>query len=87
MQIALDIPDQIAAEAKSQGVPVEEYVRRLLERIAAPAASQPEHNPAQIEAFLPQWRKDRSASRCYQRTVLHGKASTSLDKSPFRSTP
>jgi hypothetical protein len=52
MQIALDIPDQLAAEAKAHGVPVEQYVRGLLEKIAVPPAGVPERSPAEIEAFF-----------------------------------
>ena len=34
MQVTLDIPDEVAAQAKARGVPVEAYVQRLLKQAA-----------------------------------------------------
>ena len=34
MQVTLDIPDEVAAQAKAHGVPVEAYVERLVKQAA-----------------------------------------------------
>jgi hypothetical protein len=35
MQVTLDIPDEVAAQAEARGVPVESYIRGILEQAAA----------------------------------------------------
>ncbi len=52
MQISVTIPDQLAAQAESRGVPVEAYVSELLEQAAKPDAVIPLRSREEIEAFF-----------------------------------
>lgn len=52
MQISLTIPDQLAAQAESRGVPVEVYVQELLEGAVPPKTAGSQRSPQEIEAFF-----------------------------------
>jgi hypothetical protein len=54
MQISVTIPDQLAAQAESRGVPVDAYVRELLEQAAAGGPPVPPRGRSreEIEAFF-----------------------------------
>ena len=49
VQVSLEIPDELAAQAKAQGIPVERYVQDLLQR-AVPRAAPPERKRT-VEEF------------------------------------
>jgi len=54
MQVTLDIPDEVAAQAKVQGVPVEDYVQRLLKQAASQTSEMARRKmtDAEIQAWL-----------------------------------
>jgi hypothetical protein len=52
MRISVTIPDQLAAQAESRGVPVEAYVSELLEQAARPGEAIPQRSREEIEAFF-----------------------------------
>lgn len=58
MQVTLDIPDEVAAQAAARGIPVEAYIRGILEQAAVltqPARSNPQarkRTPEELEAFF-----------------------------------
>jgi hypothetical protein len=45
MQVTLDIPDKLAAQAAARGVPVESYVRGILEQAAIVMPEAPPPGP------------------------------------------
>src|SRR5260221_9402617 len=52
MQISVTIPDELVAQAKSRGVPVEAYVRDLLEEVIRAKKIVPQRSRQEIEAFF-----------------------------------
>lgn len=54
MQVTVDIPDQLAAQAEARGVPVESYVRGILEELATarPRPSARRRTREELEAFF-----------------------------------
>jgi hypothetical protein len=53
MQITVDIPDQVAARAHALGVPIEEYVRDVLQReVPALPTTAKLKSPEEIRAWL-----------------------------------
>lgn len=53
MQITLTIPDELAAQAKTRGISVEEYVQRLLEQAGRNSPGlQKSRTAEQLEAFF-----------------------------------
>jgi hypothetical protein len=53
MEIRVNIPDGLAAEAQSRGVPVEQYVEEILaEEVGTRVASKLARTPEEIEAWL-----------------------------------
>jgi len=54
MEIRVNVPDELATQAQSRGVPVEAYVEELLAQQvrAAPAGGQQLRTPEQIRAWL-----------------------------------
>jgi hypothetical protein len=54
MEIRVNIPDELATQAQSRGMPVEAYVEELLARqaIAAPSGNSHSRTPEQIRAWL-----------------------------------
>ena len=56
MQVTVDIPDEVAAQAKVRGVAVEAYVQSLLKQAALPLlvepCERPRHTPEETRAWL-----------------------------------
>jgi hypothetical protein len=54
MQITVDIPDELAAQARARGVPVESYVRGILAGVATapPSLSRRKRTREELEAFF-----------------------------------
>jgi hypothetical protein len=54
MEIRVNVPDELAMQAQSRGVPVEAYVEELLAQqvTAAPAGGKQPRTPEQIRAWL-----------------------------------
>lgn len=54
MEITVKIPDELAAQARARGVPVEQYVEELLrqELATASAAKRQPRTPEQIRAWV-----------------------------------
>ena len=53
MQITLTIPDELAVQAKTRGISVEEYVQSLLEEAGRKSPGlQESRTPEQLEAFF-----------------------------------
>jgi hypothetical protein len=53
MQITLTIPDELAVQAKTRGISVEEYVQSLLEEAGRKSpALQESRTPERLEAFF-----------------------------------
>jgi hypothetical protein len=54
MEIRVNVPDELAMQAQSRGVPVEAYVEELLAQqvTAAPGGGEQPRTPEQIRAWL-----------------------------------
>ncbi len=51
MQVTLDIPDEVAAQAKARGIPLDAYVLGLVEQ-AAPKPAQRKRTVEEFHAWL-----------------------------------
>ena len=53
MEVTLKIPDELLAEAKSRGLPIEEYISEILaKQLASPPANSRPRSPEEIRAWL-----------------------------------
>jgi hypothetical protein len=53
MVVTVNIPDELAAEAKARGLSLEAYVLEILARqLAPPVEARPPRTPAEIRAWL-----------------------------------
>ncbi len=53
MVVKVDIPDELAAQAKARGLSLEAYVQEILaQQLARPAGTRPPRSPEEIRTWL-----------------------------------